>query len=104
MTQTTAEKRDRFARMFPPRIEKLVDQFRVIGNCSNPSNYEYTRDTVAKVWVHVLDAMVGAAEKYGLKIDFTINGLTLSEVRDSGSIASLFESTEPQGDTQEALF
>ena len=104
MPQSVAEKRQRFARMFPPRIEKLVDQFRVIGNCSSKSNYDYNVELVSKVWIHVLDAMVGAAELYGLTIDFTINGKTLSDVRESGSIASLFEEAQGEGTDQAPLF
>lgn len=94
MAQTTAEKRSRFARMFPPRIEKIVDQFRVIGNCSSKSNYDYDPEKVAKVWIHVLDSMVDAAEKFGLKLHFTINGKTLSDLQREGSVASLLKDPE----------
>lgn len=89
MAQSTQEKRSRFARMFPPRIEKIVDQFRMIGNCSVKSNYDYDKEKVAKVWIHVLDAMCEAGEKYGLSFSFTINGKSLSDLRDEGSIQSL---------------
>ena len=95
MPQSAAEKRDRFARMFPPRIEKIVDQFRVIGNCANPSNYDYDKERVAKVWIHILEAMATAGEKYGLRLDFQINGKTLSELYEEGSVASLLEQREP---------
>lgn len=91
MAQSQQEKRQRFARMFPPRIEKLVDQFRVIGNCSNKSNYDYNAETVAKVWIHIIDSMCEAGEKYGLNFQFTINGKSLSELRDEASIQSLLE-------------
>ena len=94
MPQSLPEKRQRFARMFPPRVEKLIDQFRVIGNCSSKSNYDYNPELVAKVWVHILDAMAGAAELYGLKIDFQINGKTLEDVRESGSIQTLLKEPE----------
>jgi hypothetical protein len=104
MAQTTADKRDRFSRIFPDRIEKIVKQFQLISNCSATSNYDYDRDTVAKVWVHLLDAMMDSADDYGLDIAFTVNGKPLSEVAESGSIASLFETTQPEGKTQEALF
>lgn len=96
MPQSSAEKRDRFARMFPDRVEKVVKQFQLIANCTNTSNYEWTRDTVAKVWVHILEAMVDSAEGYGLKLSFTINDKALSEVAKSGSIQSLFESEQPE--------
>lgn len=94
MPQSTEEKRSRFARMFPPRIEKIVDQFRVIGNCANPSNYDFDRERVAKVWIHVLCAMVDAAEGFGLKLDFTINGKALMDLQEEGSVASLLKDPE----------
>lgn len=95
MAETQAQKRSRFARMFPPRIEKIVDQFRVIGNCSSKSNYDYDPEKVAKVWIHVLDAMVDAAEKFGLKLQFTINDKTLTELMKEGSVASLLKEEQP---------
>ena len=94
MPQSTEEKRSRFARMFPPRIEKIVDQFRVIGNCANPSNYDFDRERVAKVWIHILDAMVGAAELYGLRLSFTVNEKSLEQLREEGSVASLLKDPE----------
>lgn len=104
MSQSIAEKRDRFARMFPDRVEKAVKQFKLISNCSSKSNYDYDRDTVAKVWVHLLGAMMESADDYGLDIDFSINGKTLSDVGKSGSIQSLFETTQPEATSSGALF
>ena len=104
MPQSQAEKRSRFARMFPDRVEKAVKQFQLISNCSSKSNYDYDRDTVAKVWVHLLDAMMTSADDYGLSIDFTLNGKTLSELSQSGSIASLFEPEQPEVNSTGTLF
>ena len=104
MAQSTAEKKDRFSRIFPDRVEKIVKQFQLISNCSAPSNYEYDRDTVAKVWTHLLDAMMQSADDYGLEIAFTVNGKSLSEVAESGSIASLFETTQPTKGKRTPLF
>jgi hypothetical protein len=104
MPQTPAEKRDRFARMFPDRVEKAVKQFQLISNCSGSSNYDYDRDTVAKVWIHLLEAMRASADDYGLDIDFKINGKTLGDCIDSGSIRSLFETEQPEVESTGTLF
>ena len=104
MPQSIEEKRGRFAKMFPARVEKVVDQFRMIENCSNKSNYDWDRDIVAKVCVHVLEAMRGSAARYGLKVEFTLNGKHLWEVAESGSIESLFEETQPEAEEQSPLF
>lgn len=94
MPQSIEEKSARFSRMFPPRIEKLIDQFRVIGNCANPSNYHFNRETVVKVWVHVLKAVSSSAREYGIQVDYTINGKTLDELYQEGSVASLLKDPE----------
>ena len=104
MPQSTSEKRDRFARMFPDRVEKAVKQFKLISNCSSKSHYDYDRDTVAKVWVHLLGAMMESADDYGLDIDFSINGKTLGDCLESGSIQSLFETTQPEAEATGTLF
>ena len=104
MPQSTAEKRDRFARMFPDRVEKIVHQFKLISNCASTSNYDYNRDTVAKVWVHLLDAMMTSADDYGLDIEFKINGTPLSEGTRDGSIESLCEPTQPRKKLPSPLF
>ncbi|MAH29400.1 MAG: hypothetical protein CL959_01795 [Euryarchaeota archaeon] len=97
MPQSTAEKRDRFARLFPDRVTKLIKQFDLIANCSNSSNYEWDKEIVTKVWVHLVKAQVNTAKEYGLDVEFTINGKTLSDLHESGSIQSLFENRLTQG-------
>ena len=104
MPQSSAEKKARFGRMFPDRVEKSIKQFDLIANCSNSSNYEWNEETVAKVWVHLLKAQANSAKEYGLDVQFTINGKTLDDLYEEGSVRSLFEQdTSPSG-SQEALF
>ena len=74
MPQSSAEKRDRFARMFPPRAEKLVDQFRLLENCTSKSNYEWTEDTVKRAWVEIAKALRQTAKSYDLDLEITLNG------------------------------
>ena len=94
MPQSTEEKKARFGRMFPDRVEKAIKQFDLISNCSNTSNYEWNDETVAKVWVHLLRAQANSAKAYGLKVDFTINGKTIDQLYEEGSVASLLEPKE----------
>ena len=74
MPQSSAEKRDRFARMFPPRAEKLVDQFRLLENCTSKSNYEWTEDTVKRAWVEIAKQLRQTAKAYDLDLEITLNG------------------------------
>lgn len=74
MAQTSEEKRDRFARMFPPRVEKLKDQFRLLENCTAKSNYEWTEDTVKRAWVEIAKALRETAAAYDMELDISLNG------------------------------
>ena len=44
------EKRARFARMFPARVDTLRDTLRKIANCSNKSNYDWDTEKVQEAW------------------------------------------------------
>ena len=74
MPQSSAEKRDRFARIFPPRAEKLVDQFRLLENCTSKSNYEWTEDTVKRAWVEIAKALRQTAKAYDLDLEISLDG------------------------------
>lgn len=43
-------KRERFQRIATNRTNRIIDQLRLLGNCSNRSNYEYTDDEVKKIF------------------------------------------------------
>ena len=74
MPQSSAEKRDRFSRIFPPRAEKLVDQFRLLENCTSKSNYEWTEDTVKRAWIEIAKALRQTAKAYDLDLEISLNG------------------------------
>ena len=74
MAQSSEEKRDRFARMFPPRVEKLVDQMRLLENCTSKSNYEWTEDTVKRAWVEIAKRLQDTAKAYDMDLTVMLNG------------------------------
>ena len=43
-------KRDRFVRIVEARTNKIISMIRLLGNCSNKSNYDYTDADVQKVF------------------------------------------------------
>jgi hypothetical protein len=47
MTET---KRDRFVRIVESRTNKILDMLRLLANCSNKSNYEYSDDDVKQIF------------------------------------------------------
>ena len=47
---TEKEKTERFKRVAEGRTNKIIDQIRLLGNCSNKSNYEYDDEDIRKIF------------------------------------------------------
>ena len=43
-------KRDKFVRIVENRTNKIIDMLRLLGNCANKSNYDYTDADVQKIF------------------------------------------------------
>lgn len=43
-------KRERFVRLAEARTNKILDMLKLLENCSNKSNYEYTDDDIKKIF------------------------------------------------------
>ncbi len=43
-------KKERFKRIAGARTNKLLEMIKLLGNCSNTGNYEYTEDDVRKIF------------------------------------------------------
>lgn len=43
-------KRDKFVRLAEARTNKIIDLIRLLGNCSNKSNYDYTDADIQKIF------------------------------------------------------
>ena len=87
MPQSLEERTDRFARIFPHRVEKLVKSFDLLGNCTSKSSYAWDDQLVRKVWVHILVAVTETAKSYGLSVEFTVDGLESASLYDTAAIA-----------------
>lgn len=44
------EKRERFVRIAENRTNKILEQIRLLGNCSNKHNYSYTDEDIKKIF------------------------------------------------------
>lgn len=64
---TEQEKAERFKRVAENRTNKIIDQIRLLGNCSNRSNYEYTEDDVKKIFSAIEAELKETKQKYQMK-------------------------------------
>lgn len=80
MPQSIEEKRDRFSRIFPSRVEKLMKALEILENCSNKSNYDWTPDTVQRVWVEIGKQFCQVAGEYELDLQILLDGQDLKNI------------------------
>ena len=58
------EKRERFVRIVEKRTNKILEQIRLLGNCSNKHNYSYDEDDVKKIFSVIENELKEAKQKY----------------------------------------
>ncbi|MCM1286260.1 MAG: hypothetical protein NC213_07880 [Acetobacter sp.] len=46
----TENKRDRFVRIAENRTNRIIDTLRLLTNCANKSNYDYTDEDIKKIF------------------------------------------------------
>lgn len=61
------EKSERFRRVAENRTNRIIESIRLLGNCSNKSNYEYTEDEVKKIFGAIEAELKVAKIKYQKK-------------------------------------
>lgn len=58
-------RRERFLKIATNRTNKILDDIRLLGNCSNANNYEYTKEDVEKMFNAIQEALNEARAKFG---------------------------------------
>ena len=76
----TAEKRDRFSRIFPARVDKLVKTLDLLCNCSSKSSYDWTPDLVQRAWIEIAKTLQTGAKSFGLNLIITLDGKNIREI------------------------
>ena len=84
-----AERRDRFARIFPPRVEKLVKSLEVLTNCSSKSSYDWTPDLVQRAWIEIAKTLSTAAKSFDLDLEIRLNGKDIREIDTSKALRKM---------------
>lgn len=60
-------KRDKFVRLAEARTNKIIDMIRLLGNCSNKANYDYTDADIQKIFSAI------EKELKNTKLKFSVN-------------------------------
>lgn len=58
-------KRERFLKIATNRTNKILDDIRLLGNCSNENNYEYTVAEVEKMFNAIQESLNETKLKFG---------------------------------------
>ena len=69
-----ATRRDNFARLFPPAVEKLLDRLRVVKQKSAKGNYSWDEALVHDAWVQIARIFAQTAESFGVEFEVLVNG------------------------------
>ncbi len=62
-------KRERFEKVAEKRVNKILEGLRLLGNCSNKNNYEFTKEDVNLIF----DEIKKGLREAQLKFDSEIN-------------------------------
>ena len=60
-------KRDKFVRLAEARTNKIIDMIRLLGNCSNKANYDYSDADIQKIFSAI------EKELKNTKLKFSVN-------------------------------
>lgn len=63
------EKEERFIRIAEKRTNKILEQIRLLGNCSNKNNYSYDDKQVDKIFKAIEKELDLAKKKYLMNKD-----------------------------------
>lgn len=66
-TMNSTIKRERFKKVAGNRVQRLLDTFALLSNCSNKNNYEYTEEDVKLMFSEIEKAFSKTRESFSRK-------------------------------------
>ena len=57
-------RRERFLRIAPKRVNKIIDALGVLANCANKQNYEYDEEDVQQIFAALEDGLAKAQAEF----------------------------------------
>lgn len=59
-------KREKFVRLAEARTNKIIDMLRLLGNCANKSNYDYSDADIQKIFTAIEKELKNTKLKYAV--------------------------------------
>lgn len=63
----SSNKKERFDKIATARTNKILNDLRLLGNCSNRTSYEYTQDEVNQMFRAIKEAVSEAEARFNRK-------------------------------------
>lgn len=63
------DKKERFVRIAERRTNNILEQLRLLGNCSNKNNYSYTEEDVKKIFSVIETELKEVKMKFNSKVN-----------------------------------
>ena len=63
----TETKQQRFVRLAEARTNRIISTLRLLGNCSSPAAYEYSKEDVTKIFRAIEEAVTDAKRRFDKK-------------------------------------
>ena len=74
MPQSIKEKKERFSRMFPNRVQTLIKTLQLLANCTNKSNYAWDDDLVKRAWIEIALELSDTCAQYDMDLNIELDG------------------------------
>ena len=70
----TDKKQAAFARIVPKRVDKIRDMLRILGNCSNKSNYAWDPEIARKLFALLFLEFATTAKLFNVDVQASVDG------------------------------
>ena len=60
-------KQEKFIRLAEARTNKILNMMRLLGNCSNKNNYEYTEQDIQKIFITLERELKNTKAKFNIR-------------------------------------
>ena len=78
---TPQEKRENFARLFPPAVKELINRLRILKQKSVKGSYRWDQDKVHDAWIEIAKAFGRVAKDYDVEFEVMVDGVEVDYVK-----------------------